>query len=221
MKFLLSKTIATALLATGVAVGGMVAPASAKKPDHAGGGGGGGGGQTGTTCNVLDVTGAIDCYGSVEGNDKKNDVIDLFKTETEITNDIGGVFNWDLEQKSDEGAQNYFSVANGSNAGTITILQDIDFTFALNLKASNIWSAYFFDGAKAGDTIDYVTDGVAENGNGSAAALSHASLFISDNAVSSTPDTPDPQEVPEPASILGLLAIGAMGTGSLLKRQQR
>ena len=214
MKFLSSKTITITLLATGVALGGIVTPATAR-------GRGGGGGQSGTTCNVLDVTGAIDCYGSVAGNDKKNDVINAFQTETDITNDIGGVYDWDLYDKSDDGTEDWFSVANGNSDGTITILQDIDFTFAINLKAANFWSSYFFDGAKAGDTIDYTTAGVAQNGGGSAAALSHASLFISDNAVSSTPNTPDPQEVPEPASILGLLAVGAMGAGSLLKRKQR
>jgi hypothetical protein len=203
MQFLSSKTIATALLATGVAVGGMIAPASATGKPNAGGG------QTGTTCNVLDVTGAIDCYGSVAGNDKKNDVISLFETKTDITNDIGGSFEWDLYDKSDDSTDDWFSVANGSNAGTITILKDIDFTFAINLKAADFWSAYFFDGAKAGDTIDYKTDGVAKNDNGSAAGLSHASLFISDNAVSSNPDTPDPQEVPEPTLIGGLLMLGA------------
>ncbi len=220
MKLLFSKTIATALLATSVVVGGMTMPAHAKNP-NAGGGkpGGGGGGQTGTTCNVLDVTGAIDCYGSVAGNDKKNDVIDVFQTQTDITDDIGGVFSWDLVDKSDDSTEEWFSVANGNNAGAITILKDIDYTFAINLKASNFWSAYFFEGAKAGDVIDYKTDGVAQNDNGSAAGLSHASLFISDNAVSSNP--PEPEEVPEPASLFGLLAVGVMGTGSLLKRKQK
>jgi hypothetical protein len=207
MKFLSSKIIATALLATGVVTGGMVAPASA--------------GQSGTTCNVLDVTGAIDCYGSIGGNDSgahAAGVIERFETDTKITSSISlGAFEWEWEEQ----VNNYFTLTNNGNTGTIEFTQDIDFTFALNLKAAKFWSAYFFDGAKAGDTIDYVTDGVAQNNKGNAAALSHASLFISDNAVSSTPDTPDPQEVPEPGSILGLLAVGAMGTGALLKRKQR
>ncbi|MGB3405150.1 MAG: PEP-CTERM sorting domain-containing protein [Microcoleaceae cyanobacterium] len=194
MKFLSSKTITTALLATGVIASGMAAPAFAR-------------GQSGTTCNVLDVTGAIDCYGSVDGNDKEADVVNLFKNQTEITNDIGGVYNWNLVDKSDDGTDVFFSTANGSDTGTITFLQDIDYTFAINLKAANFWSAYFFDGAKAGETVTYTTAGVAQNKNGKAAGLSHASMFISDNAISSN-NSSDPQEVPEPTVIGGLLMLG-------------
>ena len=53
--------------------------------------------------------------------------------------------------------------------------------------------------------------------NRSTLTVGAASVTISDfNA-----PEPEPESVPEPASILGLLTVGALGAGSALKRRKK
>ena len=202
MKSLFSKTTATVLLATSVVAGGMVSSANAA-------------GFSGATCDVTDImltdgsgAAADACAGSFEGNDSQGDA-----WSTQLNdNDIFGDYLWSEADKIDttEGAQtlssNFFKISqtDGWNVGTIQFLQDIDSQFALTLKASTFWSAYSFDSVTAGEIFNFDTAGVAVKNNGGTAALSHASLYISDNAITS-----NPQEVPEPTVIGGLLMLGA------------
>jgi hypothetical protein len=208
MKFLSSKTIATALLATGVVTGGMVSAANA-------------GGFTTATCDVTDITdltgaaAADACAGGFGGNDSQGDA-----WSTQLNdNDIFGDYNWtnlyDMDGDGKDLTDYKIDSANGSNdlfrisysEGKIEFYQDIDVQFALTLKAGNFWSAYSFEGVTANEIFDFDTTGVAVKNNGSSPALSHASIYFSDNSI--TPDTPDPQEVPEPTVIGGLLMLGA------------
>ena len=223
MKFLSSKAIATALFATTVVLSGMVSPADAKPKSSSDG--------VTLDCNVLDITGATACAGPFDGNDSQGD-----KWSIELNNnDIFGDYTWYEADKIDvvEGASSlesdFFKIsydqassAEQWSVGTIEFLKDIDFQFAMSLKTSTNWNLYSFDGVTQGTILDFDTINVARTGKNnsgnSGKALSHSTLYISDNSVNSNPN---PQEVPEPVSLLGLLAVATMGAGSVLKHKQK
>jgi len=46
-------------------------------------------------------------------------------------------------------------------------------------------------------------------------------VFIQAGSFTDISPNPDPEKVPEPASVLGLLAVGAFGAGSTLKRKKK
>jgi hypothetical protein len=46
-------------------------------------------------------------------------------------------------------------------------------------------------------------------------------VFIQAGSFTDLSPNPDPEKVPEPASVLGLLAVGAFGAGSTLKRKKK
>lgn len=208
MKFLSSKTIATALLATGVVTGGMVSAANAAAFSTA-------------TCDITDITDLNDaaaadaCAGGFAGNDSEGDA-----WSTQLNdNDVFGDYNWtnlydidgdgdaydltDYKIDSADGANDLFRIS--YSEGKIEFNQDIDVQFALVLKAGNFWSAYSFDGVTADEIFEFDTKGVAvHKNNGGSPGLSHASIYFSDNSITS-----DPQEVPEPTVIGGLLMVGA------------
>ncbi|MGL5080354.1 MAG: PEP-CTERM sorting domain-containing protein [Microcoleaceae cyanobacterium] len=211
MKTQISKVFSAGLLATGIAVMLVAAPAEAKpaaKPSN------GGSGETTNSlqkCNVLDISGAVACAGAFSGNDSQGSA---WSTQLN-TNNIFGDYNWTFGSKIDSPATNwktseYFKIQNNvstGNIGTIELLKDIDSAFALTLKTSTGWSAYKFEGGSVGDIFNWNTIGVALDGSGTKGkALSHASLYISDYKIPQD----DNQEVPEPATLLGLAALGGV-----------
>ena len=178
-------------------------------------------GQTGTACSVTDITsalygGPIACFGSFSGNDDGDDTANLFGNSFSgsITNvQANGKVEDNSPYKIDasSGSTSLFSIVNNSdgNAGMIEFLQDIDYQFSLVLKTSRYYSSYVFDGVVKDSVFSFKTDGVAENQNQNAAALSHSTLYLSDQvAVPPEPPVSTPTEIPEPSTAISLLAFG-------------
>jgi hypothetical protein len=211
MKFGFSNIVASAVLTAGVV--SMSATGALAKP---------GGGQTATACSVDNIYGDIapvacadaENWGDQDTKDEGSDLspwlADYFGETVSFTN-LGGSGKSDNKVEGYNGTDAYYSVSSaGGTLGTITFNQDIESAFSIVLKAATTWSAYLFEGATAGDTINWEMDGVAQNSNGNAAQLSHASLFITNKVVEV--ENP-PQEVPEPTTLLGLIAVGGMLVG--------
>jgi len=227
MKNTLFKIIGSTILATGVAVSLMAAPAQAdvKLGNGSGGGGGAGSGgnDTGGTlskCSTSDISlggilgdlvDATACKGAFEGNDTgaqgtllgKLDA-GLFASEFTKNEQV----SWSLLAKSDE-TNNVFNAKNDFNTGDWSFKKPLSTdTFVLSLKSSTAYSAYLFkdyDWTK-GLTGIFNTIGVSTN-KGKGQALSHASLFAANVTTVNSPSV----EVPEPATLVGLgLAFGGM-----------
>lgn len=231
MKTTLSKIIGSTILATGVAVSLMAAPAQAgdiKGGGSSSTGGGGGGNDTGGTlskCSTSDISlggslgtlvKATDCDGASSGNDtgSGNPLLTRLQKDGLFAENFtkNQTVTWSDGGKSEEGQTGLF----GFNAkydfseGNWGFTTKPTFnTFVVSLKSNDFYSAYLFkdyDWTK-GLTGVFNTIGVSTNKQGKAQALSHASLF----AANVTTVTPPPVEVPEPATLVGLgLAFGGM-----------
>lgn len=200
-----TKTLSTALAASvGLAMaGGAISPVQAAT---LGGG----------TCSVLEVTitghgSADNCAGFFSGNDKgRND-----PAITLLNNGLFGDFgSWSLTGTDDD-----FRNGNGQSfddvkekSGVWNFAKGFSGPAAVAVKAGNSYSLYFFADVAQAFAGTFDTSGVRANGGG-APALSHLSVFTAQR-----PDMPPtPQPVPEPASILSLLALGGLTIG--LKRR--
>ncbi|MFZ1027538.1 MAG: PEP-CTERM sorting domain-containing protein [Limnoraphis robusta] len=166
------------------------------------------------TCSTSDVTAggvnATACDGSNQGNDTGNS--DFLAT---LNGGLFGDYEWQLADKSDEGSSIEGITLNmttdqGQTTGNWSITGlDNSSAFVISLKASNKYSAYFFEAGSALEGL-WNTIGTSVNGNGNAQAISHISLFVAPNQFQ---DTPDSQEVPEPGTLLGLLTLGGVVFG--------
>lgn len=155
---------------------------------------------------------ATAAYGSVAGNDTGSGNAAL-----NLLNDSGSdVFNldldWTLVGKSDDGGNGPFTSNPEVNDGALTFDTPMDGPFVISIKSSTYFSLYYFDDSFSGvSSLDFVTLGVAFNGNnGKGKDLSHASLFKADGLPS---PGPTPGAVPTPAAFgagLVLLGLGAM-----------
>ncbi len=223
MKKVLSTILGASLMSVGlVAVSAPDAFAGPKGDKGGGKPGGDGGGQTGQTCNVNNIFNSVlsaeNCSGSFGGNDKANDVENLFQDLYDENASVTSSKKLDASS----GSTDWFRITNNSagNDGKIEFLQDIDYKFSFVLKASNTWSSYFFDGIEAGTILDFTTAGVSQNGGGSAAALSHATMYVSDIEVALREEANKPPKVyvPEPSAVLGLAFLGG---GMFLSRRRK
>ncbi len=189
-------------------------------------------------CNAGNVTLALGassqsslaCIGSFDGNDtgaqgnllNELNSIDFTSSEWDVFSiDESTISGWEILAKSDEGGSG-LTADNGSTSGSWSFNNSgstIDGPFVLSLKASNSWSAYFFDNYQQAATAlagSFETDGVSTNKKGKAQALSHATIaraiFTPKNSEQGY------QEIPEPgaAAALGLFALGTVRT---LKRR--
>ncbi|HIK05254.1 MAG TPA: PEP-CTERM sorting domain-containing protein [Trichormus sp. M33_DOE_039] len=206
---------ASVLLATGIAGAVVNAPAqAAPKPDVAG------------ICQVSDISlgGVIAtaCDGATAGNDTGSGN----PLETRLDNGlfssfVGSGVNWTELGKSDNSSNGYIKATNDDNdadkLGDWSLLQQLSSnTFVVSLKSSTYYSAYLFQDYdwSNGLTGVFNTIGVALDGSGTAGKnLSHASLFVSD-----IKNTPDPQAVPEPATLFGL---GLVASGMVISRRRQ
>ncbi|MCF4965964.1 PEP-CTERM sorting domain-containing protein [Nostoc sp. CMAA1605] len=194
---------ASVLLATGIAGAVVNAPANAA-----------------VLCSTSNVSlGGVNstaCAGAFDGND--TGAGDPLKTKLNgglFKDFVGTGVTWAQVAKSDE-VNSLFDAAEGSTQGNWNLTKALTSkTFVVSFKASNSYSAYLFkdyDWSK-GLTGIFNTIGVSVNGQGKAQALSHASLFVSD-----IKNAPDPQAVPEPATLLGL---GLVASGMVISRRRQ
>ncbi|WP_017305420.1 PEP-CTERM sorting domain-containing protein [Spirulina subsalsa] len=213
-KFISTVLVSSAIVATGLA---FTAPeAFAQGRPGGGGGGGGGGGQQGQTCDVNNFDPAASfCEGSFDGNDVN------FAAEI---NDVFGIgdlgLTWNLDAKIDiESSGLVLSGPNTLDFGVSVLYNSttegsqgtwnfgtglFDEAFVIVLKAANSFSAYYFE---AGTSISqgwWDTIGTSANRNGTAAELSHISLYLASSPGGGDDDT----SVPEPATLLGLALVG-------------
>ncbi|MEC4818874.1 MAG: PEP-CTERM sorting domain-containing protein [Scytonema sp. PMC 1069.18] len=214
--------LGSALLATGLAVSVMAAPAHAENNGNGGNSGNGGNNNnagnnsnvvSSVTCAVNNVSlggvNATACQGPFSGNDTgaQGTLLNDLNNGLFAAN-VGSDVTWSLAGKSDE-SNNFLTAANGSSAGSWSLKNALSTdTFVLSLKTSTAYSAYLFTGidfAETGLNGLFNTIGVALDGSGNAGkGLSHASLYLANK-----PNTP--KKVPEPSALIGLgLAVGGM-----------
>jgi len=202
MKIGFSKIAASAVLTAGLV--SMSATGAFAKPGN-GGGGGGGGGNVAVCVDNLFAGLTTDCKAQ-SGNDDKAAIESLFS--------LNVIDGWNLDDykvDSHSGSNNFFNVENivengktDKTRGTVSFFDDTlkNSTFAFVLKGGNGHAAYLFDGINQLDNLNWET--------GSKADLSHATLYVFDKPASNDDVS---QEVPEPATLLGLIAVGGMLVG--------
>lgn len=206
-----TKTLSTALAASvGLAIAGVaISPAQAATLGSG-------------TCSVSELTvtgyGSADkCAGYFEGNDKPTSALSLLDSTKDKAGIFGNFGTWSLA-----GTDGDFTGTGAGETGTWNFAKGFSGPAAVAVKAGNSYSLYFFEDVADAYAGTFSTAGVAKVGGGpkgkggNTPGLSHLSVFTAQR-----PDTPPstPQAVPEPASILGLLAIGGLGIG--LKRQRQ
>ena len=159
---------------------------------------------------------AADVYGAIKGNDTGDKSTFL----SELNGGLFGDYTWELADKSD-GESSIEGITldmtgQGETAGSWSISGlDNSSPFVISLKASNSYSAYFFEAGSALDGL-WNTIGTSVNGKGDAQGISHISVFVASNQFT---DTPESQEVPEPGTLVGLLALGSVVFGKKMIRK--
>jgi hypothetical protein len=103
-----------------------------------------------------------------------------------------------------------FSIFNGSALNTF-FSSPVDSNGAFNDQGTHVGAMQVLMGAGGASTFVY------DQAYGTSMTVAQ-DQFIRANSASTEPA---PQPVPEPISVLGLLAVGALGTGSVLKRKQQ
>lgn len=180
-------------------------------------------------CQLTDVTGASQCSGSYTLGNGENDVTnggsDNIVSQLLNNDDVFGVGGgWSFDAKDDGGlagsnSLNFDVTGLNSDSGKFEF-GNIDYAttdLAISLKSAKGFSVYYIEAGTldAAANIDWSTIGTAQNNKGKAKALSHASVYYR----FTTDNSPQPQDVPEPASGLALLAIGAVAAKGTLRKK--
>jgi len=202
---------------------------------------------TGLSCeNMFDVdnvfsdiapyTGTyLGCEGVFDGNDSNSqstvEGLNLWGNATSIGWNNKDLYKTDVDEEYANGPTSVTSDllnytldivgGKGGSEGTVTFDADVNRRFAMVVKTSTKWSAYFFDGILEGTVLDWNTMGVALNGSGNAGkGLSHLSFYVSDVEVALREEANKPVKVyvPEPSAIVGLAFLGG---GMFLSRRRK
>jgi hypothetical protein len=222
-------------LATAIAIAGL---GLASSDAYAKGGNGNsekGGGKAGSsylagTCSTADVfSGAVNASscGNFSGNDSQVGFLDAlndgtisslagYTSESSFAEDIAALDGtWSLFGKSDEGGDKVNDIDEDLQSGEWSFTEALEDPFVVVLKASGYYSAYLFQNFdEAIDSGQFSVEGITKDSDDAEkfAALSHMSVY------SFAPRMPEekPADIPEPTTMLGLLAVA--GVGYRLKR---
>jgi hypothetical protein len=193
----------------------------------------------GTVADVKEIYPTyLGCEGPISGNDSNSqstvEGLSLWDWKTGV-GDIGwnnkDLYKTDVDEEYANGPTSVTSEllnytldivgGKGGSEGTVTFDKDVNRRFAMVLKTSTEWSAYFFDGILEDTVLDWNTMGVALNGSGNAGkGLSHVSFYVSDIEVALRDEKNKPPKVyvPEPSAIVGLAFLGG---GMFLSRRRK
>ncbi|MGV0024724.1 PEP-CTERM sorting domain-containing protein [Phormidesmis priestleyi] len=149
--------------------------------------------------------------GEIDGKDNEAITVDFTKSETIGSFDLA--FLYDKGIFSDYASEIAAVTADGIKIGKLTVLNATDALWSLGGVVTNLSSA----GSQAGGGAWRVANPF---GNSAVSQLKFAA-FSNGGAGSADSDYAFVQleTVPEPTTILGLLAVGALGAGSLKKRK--
>jgi len=181
--------------------------------------------STPVACDVAVFSPDYDaCVGSIALGNGENDVTsgDSDDILTKLLNDGSGAFgadDWTFLGKDDGSYNDLFNVS-GIGATSGSIIFDVakinskfggdfltDYDVAISFKSAKSFSVYKWDAALNTNTINWETDGTSTNDKGEVQALSHASVYFRKNNNVCTENCGT--EVPEPASVLGLMGLSA------------
>lgn len=180
------------------------------------------------SCSLTDVSlfgsNSVDCEGPISGNDVGNKGTLLTKLNVEgVFNDsLEGTGTWSILGKSDDSGSGVKADQNQTTGDWFADLTEVKANYsaiAISLKAANGYSTYLFNdlsGAQAKGMFDglFNTIGAAQNNKGNAQALSHLTVayFTADDAGTG------PIPIPEPTTMVGLMAVGA---GIVINRRKQ
>ncbi|MBS0016274.1 MAG: PEP-CTERM sorting domain-containing protein [Arthrospira sp. SH-MAG29] len=183
MKVKLLNIVTSAVLATGLV--STFAPNAMARPGNP------------AVCQANIFSGLfVDCQqvsGGPAGNDNASAIAALFDQEV-----IG---NYKVNHSSGQVANVFEITSTGKGVGTMTFFDDSlkDSNFAFVLKGGNGYAAYLFNGISQLSDLSWSTGGPD---------LSHATLYVFD-----TPSSNGRIEIPEPGTLLGLVALGGVMIG--------
>lgn len=247
MKKVLSTLLGASLMSVGLIA--VSAPDAFAKPGNGGGNGNSGGDTTtsdtttslscgnmfeGTVAEVQKIYPTyLGCEGPISGNDSNSqstvEGLSFFSEANSIGWGNKDLYKTDVDEEYANGPTSVTSDllnytldivgGKGGNEGTVTFDQDVNRRFAMVLKTSTKWSAYFFDGILEDTVLDWNTLGVSTN-KGQGQGLSHVSFYVSDIEVALRDQKNKESKVyvPEPSAILGLAFLGG---GMFLSRRRK
>lgn len=199
MKFKLLNIVTAAVLAAGL-VSTLAQDAMAQGRGNSGGGGG----SNVATCQENLFAGLTYVCKDSSGNDNVSAIEFMFGKTV-----IDGFRLDDYKVDARSGSNAFFTITSARDddpeaaegVGTMTFFDDSlkDSNFAFVLKGGNGFAAYLFNG------IDQLNDLNWETGGPD---LSHATLYVFD-----TPSSKGRTEIPEPGTLLGLVALGGVMVG--------
>lgn len=192
MKFKLLNIVTAAVLAAG-----LVSTFAQDAMAQGRGNSGGGGGSNVATCQENLFAGLTYVCKDSSGNDNVSAIESMFGKTV-----IDGFRLDDYKVDASSGSNAFFTITSTSEGkGTLSFFDDSlkDSTFAFVLKGGNGFAAYLFNG------IDQLNDLNWETGRPD---LSHATLYVFD-----TPSSQGRTEIPEPGTLLGLVALGGVMVG--------
>lgn len=187
------------------------------------------------TCSTSDVfaggVSASSC-GNFTGNDSQVKFVDYLNGKSfselngfdaNLDGDFASTVNaldgtWSLFGKSDEGGDGLKNIGEEQQTGNWEFTAALEAPFVVVLKASSFYSAYLFDDIDSAITSGtFDVKGVTTDSSKADkfAALSHMSVYSFVPRIKEV----EPPTIPEPASIVGLLAVA--GLGLRLKKQSQ
>ncbi len=170
------------------------------------------------SCTLSAFGGVNGCEDPISGNNSNQNLDGLFNLNWESGSFVSGEIKVDNGKKGKTGGFSFESDKDAAKqSGKWFLDESITDKYQYGMfvvKAGNSFASYFWDGLSSSGTWD--TKGVIPNGGGSP-DLSHFSFYGFGQRVVEPP-TP---KIPEPATMLGLLAVGGGIAATRRKKLQQ